>query len=389
MSMPPSTNSAPLSGPCAGTRDAVDTRCAEAERLAQAALVHQQRLRDVKRQLVEVAALRESDARVRDRRELGAAKSSAHSAYHGALAVARDENDVHEAARVWLRDIDRLNRQVSQAHRRSEEVVKRASDLERSVPGVELAADAARIAAEAAQLACLEARRELAECEERAQQAVQLAAAAAAAASPKGNAPGSSPSLAPGIAPANASERGETAITLVLRGNRQALLSLALRLADETGLEAGRLQLLLLELRESIAARALEEDALRFPPDHPFWSQFPAPIAREVAGSLSSMGYRFDGAGGWVDGRAPTARELQLAISHVGLDPRGLRRPSGQEALDRLYDGTTVVVEEYLASRAHNLDLQEVMACLGPRAARLTELWDMWGRLRPLLLAAA
>jgi len=82
----------------------------------------------------------------------------------------------------------------------------------------------------------------------------------------------------------------------------------------------------------------------------------------------------------------PTIRELAVALSHVGLDPRGLRRPAGQDAVDQLWQGTSVVVEEYLAGRAPDLDLQQVMTCLGPRAARLGELWDMWGRLRPLLL---
>ena len=151
-------------------------------------------------------------------------------------------------------------------------------------------------------------------------------------------------------------------------------------------MEAGRLQLLLLELREAIATRALEESALRFPPNHPFWSQFPADGGRQVAASLYSMGYRFDGHGGWANDRVPTIRELGVALSQVGLDPRLLRRPAGQEALVTLWQGTTVVVEEYLAARAPDLELQQVIACLGSRAARLSELWDMWGRLRPLLL---
>jgi hypothetical protein len=159
-----------------------------------------------------------------------------------------------------------------------------------------------------------------------------------------------------------------------------------LHLADETGIEAGRLQLLLLELREAIAARALEESALRFPPNHPFWSQFPADGGRQVAASLYSMGYRFDGRDAWANERVPTIRELGVALSQVGLDPRMLRRPSGEEAIGSLWQGTTVVVEEYLAARAPDLDLQQVMACLGQRGARLSELWDMWGRLRPLLL---
>src|SRR5947207_1516232 len=63
-----------LSGPCAGARSEVQTRCAEAERLTQAQVAHEQRLRDVKRQLAEVTAQRDADSRVRDRRSLDDAK---------------------------------------------------------------------------------------------------------------------------------------------------------------------------------------------------------------------------------------------------------------------------------------------------------------------------
>ena len=205
-----------------------------------------------------------------------------------------------------------------------------------------------------------------------------------------GGAAAASQTTASGAAPALGTrpptQRGLRPISLVLRGDRDTLLTLALRLAEETGVDAGRLQLLLLELRESIAARALEEHALRFPPNHPFWSQFPADGGRRVVVSLASMGYRFDGGSGWLDGRPPTIRELALALAHVGLDPRSLRRPAGQEAIDSLWQGTTVVVDEYLAGCAPALDLQEVIACLGSRAAPLSELWDMWGRLRLRLL---
>jgi hypothetical protein len=385
MSTPTTLPVVPLSGPCGGARSEVQTRCAEAERLTQAQVAHEQRLREVKRQLAEATAQRDADSRVRDRRSLDDAKSAARNAYHAAVAKSKEPADLHEAARIWLREIDQLNRQLALADQRSEDVVRHANELERALPGIELAADVARIAAEAAQEACLAARQGLARCEEVAQQRIEaggrppLAATASIAGVAGGQ--GADANSAPTGAP-----RGVRPISLVLRGDRQTLLSIALRLAEETGVEAGRLQLLLLELREAIAARALEEQAFRFPDNHPFWRQFPAAGGRQIATSLASMGYSFDGRGGWTDGRIPTIRELAVALSHVGLDPRGLRRPSGQEAIDHLWQGTTVQVEEYLATRAPNLDLQDVTACLGARAARLNELWDMWGRLRPLLL---
>ena len=241
MTTPTSLPVAPAYGPCAGTRNDVQTRCSEAERLAQAQVAHEERLRDVKRQLAEVSMLREADARVRDRRTLDEAKASARATYHATVARAKHAHDLGEAARVWLREIDRLNRQLELADRRSEDVVRRANDLERALPGIELAADAARIAAEAAQEACFVARRALAECEEDAQRRINES----------GRAPTARPSSAAVRSAAGPAQRGVRPITLVLRGDREALLSLALRLAEETGVEAGRLQLLLLELREA------------------------------------------------------------------------------------------------------------------------------------------
>lgn len=178
---------------------------------------------------------------------------------------------------------------------------------------------------------------------------------------------------------------GAAAARALMRGDRQTLLGLALRLAEETGFEAGRLQLLLLELREQIVGRALEDHAVLFPSGHPFWSQFPADSAREVAASLASMGFRFDGTGGWVDGRAPQIRDLAMALSYCGYEPRSLRRPAGQAAIDGLWEGTVMGTEEYLLARAPDLALSEMVALLGPTSGRLAELWDIWGRLRPLL----
>ena len=187
-----------------------------------------------------------------------------------------------------------------------------------------------------------------------------------------------------------ASERAdiEKAARTLMGGNREVLLGLALRLADETGMEAGRLQLLLLELRESIATKALHNNALAFPRDHPFWSQFATEDARNVAASLASLGFRFDGTGGWADGRIPQVRDLALALSYCGHDPRSLRRPAGQAAIDALWEGTQVRGEEYLLALAPTVALDEVVTLLGSSANRLGELWDIWGRLRPLLLRA-
>jgi hypothetical protein len=355
----------------------VDQRCVDAERLAHAATLAQQRLREAKRQLGELGRQRDTDVRVLDRRQLNDAKEQARKTYREQVARATTPAEVQDAASTWLREMDQLNRLLSQAETRAAKVTDNAGALQRAMPGMELAADAARIAAETAQVACIEARRQLAACEEETGRRVAASAPsvhttaystqvpAAAAAPPT-----------PRVAP----------IALLLRGDRQALLGLTLRLADETGVEAGRLQLLLLELRGQIAARALEEHALAFPADHPFWSQFNPEAGRQLVASLASLGFAFDGRQGWRDGHAPVIRDLATALGHCGYDPRMMRRPVGQAAIDDLWQGTTVLVEEFLASRAPDLALGKLIDLLGARGSRLGELWDMWGRLRPLLL---
>ena len=335
------------SGPCGAARDQVDSRCAEAERLAAAAAEHQQRLRDARLELSEVVRQRERDAATRDRRSLNDAKDEARLAYRAALARAGGPGDIQAAAAEWLTEINRLNRQVRSSERNSDEVVRRATEIEGAMPGIELAADAARIAAEAAQAACLDARRQLAACEEEAQRRVAGGRHGTTVQSlgtlrrwPRPRPQCHRPAAA--RHKVAVAERAGSQLSAMLRGDRQTLLGLALRLSEDTGIEAGRLQLLLLELREAIAARALEEHYLRFPDDHPFWGQFEGEGASRVVTSLAALGYRFDGRDGWADDRAPTARDLALALSHSDFDPRSFRRPAGQAAIDGLWQGTVV-----------------------------------------------
>jgi hypothetical protein len=349
--------------------------------LTAAAQEHQQALREARRLHTDSMRQAEADGQLRDRRVFAEEKNAAQAEYHGALVKATDDAEVHAAAAAWLRRLDQMNRRAREADERADTLGQRVGELGRTLPSLELAADAARISAEAAQVACLEARRILAACDEETARRVPARASGM---------PGSGPDVAPAILGETArpvdAESPAAAARALMRGDRQTLLGLALRLAEETGFEAGRMQLLLLELREQITTRALDEYAFAFPPNHPFWSQFHVDIARGVAASLSAMGYRFDGVGGWADGRSPQIRDLALALSYSGYDPRTLRRPAGQAAIDALWQGTRLRTEEYLLARAPQLTLQQIVDLLGPPGGRLGELWDMWGRLRPLLM---
>src|SRR5688500_10721216 len=202
------------SGPCGPARAEVEYRCAEAERLAQAAQVQVQRLRDAQRMLARVEAQRDADARVRDRRLLSDAKENARRAYRESYSRATSgsaENDVQAAAGEWLREINRLNRQLELADRRAADVARQIAELNAALPGIELAADAARISAEAAEETCVEARRALAACEEDAARHIRSAPSAPRQLASQPNATVVGPT-------------GRTPISSLLSGDRQALL---------------------------------------------------------------------------------------------------------------------------------------------------------------------
>ena len=52
-----------------------------------------------------------------------------------------------------------------------------------------------------------------------------------------------------------------------------------------------------------------------------------------------------------------------------------------------LFRDVTVAADEYLASAAGGLTLGELISVLGRRADGLADLWNEWGRVRPLLLS--
>ena len=99
--MPEASSAAalPLSGPCAGARIDVDSRCAEPNGWPRRRSRTRSACARCRRQLMEVDAQREADATVRDRRQLAAQKDAARKAYRSRLARAQSESAVREAAR--------------------------------------------------------------------------------------------------------------------------------------------------------------------------------------------------------------------------------------------------------------------------------------------------
>jgi hypothetical protein len=139
-------------------------------------------------------------------------------------------------------------------------------------------------------------------------------------------------------------------------------------------------------LVDAIRADAIEGGFLRFPAEHVFWGPYTIEQNRDIARALGSLGHRFNGLGGWVDDNVPSQRELSLALGYAGLDPMRVRLWPTEEQTRELFRNVEVAADEYLAGVAGDLTLAEMVEMLGRRADRMVELWNQWGRIRPLLL---
>ncbi len=157
-------------------------------------------------------------------------------------------------------------------------------------------------------------------------------------------------------------------------------------LAGDDGDARRRWQGWIADLVDAILADAIEASALTFPEEHPFWAPFTLSQDRDISGALASLGYRFDGRGGWVDERIPSQRDLSLALGYAGLDPMRIRHWPTETEMTQLYAQVAVAGDEHLAARAGDLTLGELVTMLGRRADGLADVWNAWGRVRPLLL---
>ena len=183
------------------------------------------------------------------------------------------------------------------------------------------------------------------------------------------------------------SRAGQDALILrILRGERGAMQHAVARLAGAGGEDAARWQALLGGLADALIARSIEASALDFPLDHFFWGAFNQAQNRDIAAGLASLGFRFDGFGGWVDERQPTQRDLALAVGYAGQDPMRIRHWPNDAEAQSLMSEVRVAADEYVADSAGGLTLGELVSLLGRRADGLTELWNEWGTVRPVLL---
>ena len=382
---------------CAEQRRRAEERCGLASRLREEAGAARARTHEAQRAYDDHLARAESARAAADPRALRQAKETAWDAFRRANAAERSPATVEIAARAWLTEIDRINRAGSTAAVDTVREQAAASGLVTTIERLSLDADVARINAESAAEACQASLETLAACEE---SSVDTAAGRRPLASTDPDDDGARARLMTGLPLVSAAvgrastdtlrpfaER-QSVILKLLHGDQVAMDQAVLALAGEDPDAQTRWRLGLSGLVEAIVARAIEATALEFPADHPFWGLFNQGQCLDIARALSSLGYRFDGLGGFADGRLPSQRDLSLAIGYAGLDPMRVRHWPTEATMAELYRDVAITADDFLSTAAPDLTLGELVGLLGERAEALTELWNAWGRIRPVLLGS-
>jgi len=393
-----------------------------------------ERQRRLQREHDAAGARAEAAAHVMDGRRVLEEKEAAQRRFRSERTSARDSAGVEEAASRWLSTINQLNVRVRDAQRVAAAERRRATRLVAEIETGGGHVDAARIALESAEHKAHLAREALAACQElnRSRLAAAMIASTVdgtigAEEVPEGVSSGpaiastESSSMAPprlygtatgtpagGDLDAAVSQEARTPapasspvaeddlmmrvqvhprslLAAILDGDEDALAVAVVALAPDS-IDAGRRwHLELSALRDALMWSAIETALIDLPRDHAFWSEFSPAEAREIAVALSSLGYRYDGRGGFADGRTPSTRDLALAVGYAGVDPRRIRRWPAPAEIPLLLEGARVAVVEFVLAGARDLSLGQMVTLLGRRAPQFTALWDEWGRLRPIL----
>lgn len=369
---------------CAEERRVANERCELATRARERADEAANAIRVAQRTYDSHEAAAADAAERSDPRAVRAAKEDAQRSFRAATRAAARPEAVEGAASDWLRQINDINAQARDGTAAVARERAAASAIGATLERLSLEADVARIGAGTAEAACTAARVAVAECDEGPAIDPGAFLLPPMPAIPAGDRLGAGETL--GIA---MEAGGAPRIFRILGGDRMAITTLVGALASDDPDQAPHWQQLLTALIDAILADAIEASALEFPADHPFWGPFSLTQARDIVRALGSLGFRFDGGGGWVDERIPSQRDLSLALSYAGLDPMRVRHWPDEEGTRTLFLDVRVAADEYLAGNAGDLTLGEMVTMLGRRADSLAELWNQWGTIRPLLLEDA
>ncbi len=321
---------------CAEERRVAEERCELATRARAQADAAEDALRLAQRTYDghEAAAL--AAAAKSDPRAVHAAKEAAQGGFRAAVAAATNPEELEAAARDWLTEINRINNEARDATVTVSKERAAAAAIVATLDRLSLESDAARIGAANADAACLAARTAVAECDERTSEDPSTFLIPPATTS--FGLPGLDEDETLGLA---LEAGGAPRIFRLVRGDRAAMTTLVAKLAGDDPDARRRWQLMLTGLVEAIVADAIEASALEFPAEHPFWGPFTKTQNRDIAHALASLGYRFDGLGGWTDDRYPSQRDLSLALGYAGLDPMRVRQWPNEETTATLYRDVT------------------------------------------------
>ncbi|MES2209630.1 MAG: hypothetical protein V4515_05530 [Chloroflexota bacterium] len=177
------------------------------------------------------------------------------------------------------------------------------------------------------------------------------------------------------------------ALTRILRGDHHALYAITAALAGVHVADRRSWETAIRSMTDSIVAAAITEGWLDFPVGNPFWDTFTIAQCRAIAGALATTGHRFDGIDGWAESRIPSYRDLTIAVADAGLEPRRIRAWPTQEEIGDLYLEVTAAPDEYLATHAPHLELEEVHALVGVGGSERARLWAEWDRVRAIMTA--
>lgn len=368
------------SGPCAESRRLADERCELATRARAQAGLAEEAHRSAQRAHDQHEAAADAAAAAADPRAVRRAKDEAQARFRAGRTGATTREAVEAAARDWLLEINAINGEAREAALTLSRERTAAAAIAATLERVAVEADAARIAAEGAESACLTARETLADCEEAQAGGLVGHLPAMPSQEPFGDEADDDP-LAGALGAG-----GNPRIFRLLRGDREALTEIVTALGGDDPAERRRWQTAFADLMDAILADSIAAGSLDFPTDHSFWGLFTLEQNREIATALSSLGYRFDGLGGWLDGRIPSQRDLSLALGYAGLDPMRVRQWPTETEMSELFRDVQVAAAEHVAASAGDLTLGELVSMLGRRADGLAEVWNHWGRIRPLLL---
>ena len=386
---PSSGKPVPDTDPCGTQRRLVEERCAFADAARATADAATDALREAQRAYDILRERVDSSESTADPRRVAAEKERLHSLFRATTGRASGPDETEAAARAWLDEINALNAAVREARRAADQGSAELLAAQPALERLSAQADVARIASENADGGCHEARQELATCEE-ADELARKAPPPVDEPHPFAKVwPVEHPDLPDAEREPSPAEimAGFPVVTRLLRGDRETRERLVATLAAGEPEAEREWHLRISRLADVIVGRAIEDGYLDLPEDHPFWRLFEHREARAIVGALSALGYRYDGLGGFADGRVPPPRDLSLAVGYAGLDRMRIRRWPNEAEIGALYEQAAIAADEWLADHAGDLSLGQMVDALGGRAAELADLWNAWGRVRPALLA--